>query len=85
MRRAVSSIGIGIAIIVASWAFFLDVAILYEAHGLWISLLGLLLAPITYFAVPLYAGVALDNWLPFAVGYGSAVAGIALARWVRRL
>lgn len=85
MKRALLSVGIGIVVIVASWALFLDVAILYEASGPGIAVVGIALAPITYLAVPIYAGAALGNWLPFFVGYGSAIVGLLLARSARRL
>lgn len=59
---------------------FPDLAILYQTHGLWSGLVGLVLAPITFVVVPWYAGIVLDNWMPFVVGYGSAVIGIFFVR-----
>lgn len=80
MRATLRAIGVALAAIMATWALFLDLAILYEAHGLWIAVVGLVLAPITYVGVPWYAGLTLGNWLPLAVGYGSVAMGIVLAR-----
>jgi len=80
MRTTFCAIGVALAAIVATWALFLDLAILYETRGLWSSVVGLVLAPITYVVVPWYAGLTLDNWLPLAVGYGSVAVGIVLAR-----
>ena len=80
MKLTVYALGLALAAVVASWALFLDLAILYETHGFWSGLVGLVLAPITYFVVPWYAGIALDNWLPLIVGYGSLGLGIVFAR-----
>jgi len=80
MKLTVYALGLALAAIVTSWALFLDLAILYETHGLWTGVVGLVLAPITFVVVPWYAGIALDSWLPLAVGYGSLAAGIVFAR-----
>jgi hypothetical protein len=80
MRTTFCAIGVALAAIVATWALFLDLAILYETHGLWSSVVGLVLAPITYVVVPWYAGLTLDDWLPLAVWYGSVAVGIVFAR-----
>ncbi len=68
MRTTFCAIGVALAAIVATWALFLDLAILYETHGLWSSVVGLVLAPITYVVVPWYVGLTLDNLLPLAGG-----------------
>ena len=80
MKLTVYAIGLALAAIVASWALFLNLAILYETHGFWSGLVGLVLTPITFVVVPWYAGIALDTWLPLAVGYGSVGVGIVFAR-----
>jgi hypothetical protein len=80
MKLTAYALGLALAAIVASWAVFLDLAILYETHGFWSGLVGLVLAPITFIVVPWYAGIALGNWLPLGVGYGSVVVGIMFAR-----
>jgi hypothetical protein len=80
MKLTAYAIGLALAAIVASWALFLDLAILYETHGFWSGLVGLVLAPITFVVVPWYAGIALGEWLPLAVGYGSVGVGIVFAR-----
>lgn len=85
MRRIVSAVGLAVAVSVASWALFLDLAILYETHGLWSGVAGLVLAPVTFLVVPWYAWLALDNWLPLAVGYGGAIVAIGCALGITKL
>jgi len=80
MKQTVYALGLALASIVASWALFLDLAMLYETHGFWSGVVGLLLAPITYLVMPWYAWIALDEWLPLAVGYGSLAVGLVFIR-----
>ena len=83
MRRTIFAICVAIVGIVAPWVLFLDLVILYQAHGLWSGVVGLVLAPITYLVVPWYAWIALDEWVPLAFGYGSLAVGIVLVRMGR--
>ena len=80
MKLTVYALGVALAGIFAAWAMFLDLAMLYEMHGLWSGVVGLVLAPITYLVMPWYIWIELDNWLPLAVGYGSLAVGILFVR-----
>lgn len=80
MKLTLAAIGLALAATVASWALFLDVAILYEGYGVWGAVVGVMLAPFTFLLVPWYAGIALGHWLPLAVGYGSVAVGLVFVR-----
>jgi hypothetical protein len=80
MKLTVYALGLALASFLAFWAMFLDLAALYETHGLRAGVVGLALAPITYLVMPWYIWIALDNWMPFVVGYGSAIMGIVFIR-----
>ncbi len=80
MKLTVYALSLALACILATWVLFLDLVILYQTHGLWSGALGLVLAPITYLVVPWYAWIALDEWVPLAVGYSSLAVGLVSIR-----
>lgn len=56
------------------WGLLLDLELIAEAVGLWGVVAGLVAAPLTVAATPLYALFALGDWLPMVSSYGSSIA-----------
>lgn len=81
MKKTIIALGLALVSVAGLWALFLDLAMLFEQHGLVIAVVGFVLAPVTYLVVPWYVWLSLGNALPLIVGYGSMAVALWLA-WV---
>jgi hypothetical protein len=59
--------------IVGLWGFFLSLQVLHGLWGILGVIAGLVIAPVSYFFAPLYAGFAEGYWLPAIVSYAPVV------------
>jgi hypothetical protein len=73
VRRAGAVIG-GVAmfygVMTGIATLLIELAIVNDAAGFWGFVIACVLAPFTFALAPLYAGVALGDWLPAALAYG---------------
>lgn len=60
------------------WGLLLNIAVVSHVAGFWGVVVGFLVLPVTFFATPWYAGVALGDWLPLIVNYGGGIVGTTL-------
>ena len=64
-----------IFIVCGLWGFILELSIIYQAVGLWLVIVGIVLFPVTLAVAPWYALIAYGNWFPLALIYGGGIAG----------
>jgi hypothetical protein len=55
------------------WGFLLCLAIVSQAAGFWGVVVCFFVFPVTFVAVPWYAGVAWGNWFPLLICYGGEI------------
>jgi len=75
----------GVALLGASvlWGFVLCLGVISKGAGFFGILAGLFLSPVTFLGVPLYAGFACNEWLPFVLNYGASFL-VAVLIWYRQ-
>jgi hypothetical protein len=67
-------VGSGALIALGVWSLLLDLHVVYTVGGTWLTVVGLILFPVTMVAVPLYAGIRQGDWFPALV----SIAGIVI-------
>jgi hypothetical protein len=76
--KAVNGAGAVLFVVTGIWGLVLSLDIITDVIGFWGMLVAIILAPITFFAVPLYAGIALGIWFPVLLNYGGGLLAILL-------
>ena len=80
MRQIIGYISCTIGVITFAiaglWGMYLNFMILIEVTGFWGFVIGLTVLPLTFVAVPWYAGLAMDYWLPLLLNYGGGIVAV---------
>ena len=76
--KAVNGVGALLFVVTGIWGLVLSLDIITDVIGFWGMIAAIILAPITFFAVPLYAGIALGIWFPVLLNYGGCLLAILL-------
>ena len=76
--KAVNGAGAVLFVVTGIWGLVLSLDIITDVIGFWGMLVAIILAPITFFVVPLYAGIALGIWFPVLLNYGGGLLAILL-------
>ena len=66
-------IGITLYIVWGLWTLFAEAVIVNEVAGFWGIVIGLTVAPITFFAAPIYAVVEWGEWLGVVSIFGGGI------------
>jgi hypothetical protein len=83
--KVVNGAGAVIFVMTGIWGLVLSLDIITDVIGFWGMIAAFLLAPITFLAVPLYAGFALGIWFPVVLNYGGCLLAILLMALGSRL
>ena len=76
--RVLKGAGALVLIIIGIWGLVLSLDIITDVIGFWGMVAAVLLAPITFFAVPLYAGIEMGIWFPVLLNYGGSLLAVIL-------
>jgi len=76
--KAVNGIGAVVFVVTGIWGLVLSLDIITDVIGFWGMIAAIILAPVTFFAVPVYAGLALGTWFPALLNYGGCLLAILL-------
>ena len=76
--RVVNGVGALLFVVTGIWGLVLSLDIITDVIGFWGMIAAIILAPITFFAVPLYAGIAMGIWFPVLLNYGGCLLAILL-------
>ena len=71
--KAITVLGYIVFAITGIWGFFLCLSIITHVAGFWGVVIGLTIAPLTFVAAPIYAGIKWDNWFPLVLNYGGGI------------
>ena len=78
LGRVLKGAGGLLVVVVGIWGLVLCLDIITDVTGFWGLVAAFLLAPITFFAVPLYAGFALGIWFPVVLNYGGILVAVTV-------
>jgi hypothetical protein len=76
--KVVNGIGAVVFVVTGIWGLVLSLDIITDVIGFWGMIVAVILAPITFFAVPVYAGLALGIWFPAVLNYGGCLLAVLL-------
>ena len=83
--KVVNGVGAVVFVVTGIWGLVLSLDIITDVIGFWGMIAAIILAPITFFAVPIYAGLALGIWFPVVLNYGGCLLAILLMALGSRL
>lgn len=83
--KVVNGVGALLFVVTGIWGLVLSLDIITDVIGFWGMVAAIILAPITFFAVPLYAGIAMGIWFPVLLNYGGCLVAILLMALGSRL
>ena len=70
--------GYVVMVVAGLWGMFLCLGIISDAVGFFGLVVSLMIAPITFFAAPFYAGFEHGNWFPLMLNYGGMITTMIL-------
>jgi hypothetical protein len=76
--RVVNGVGALLFVVTGIWGLVLSLDIITDVIGFWGMIAAIILAPITFFVVPIYAGIELGIWFPVVLNYGGCLLAILL-------
>lgn len=76
--KVVNGLGALLFVVTGIWGLVLSLDIITDVIGFWGMIAAIILAPITFFAVPLYSGIALGIWFPVLLNYGGCLLAILM-------
>jgi len=76
--KVLNGVGALLFVVTGIWGLVLSLDIITDVIGFWGMIAAIILAPITFFAVPLYAGIALGIWFPVLLNYGGCLLAILM-------
>jgi hypothetical protein len=76
--KVVNGVGAVLFVVTGIWGLVLSLDIITDVIGFWGMIAAIILAPITFFVVPIYAGLALGIWFPVVLNYGGCLLAILL-------
>ena len=74
----------GLILILGIWGFFLclgiafKIAVAFKIAGYWGIVLAVIFGPVSFIAIPLYSGFALNDWYPLIFSFGGSFVGMGL-------
>jgi len=83
--KVVNGVGALLFVVTGIWGLVLSLDIITDVIGFWGMIAAIILAPITFFVVPLYAGIGLGIWFPVLLNYGGCLVAILLMALGTRL
>jgi hypothetical protein len=78
LGKAVNGAGALLFVVTGIWGLVLSLDIITDVIGFWGMIAAIILAPVTFFAVPLYAGLAQGIWFPVVLNYGGCLLAVLL-------
>ena len=78
LGKVVNGAGALLFVVTGIWGLVLSLDIITDVIGFWGMIVAIILAPITFFAVPLYAGLAMGIWFPVLLNYGGCLLAVLL-------
>jgi hypothetical protein len=76
--KVVNGVGAVLFVVTGIWGLVLSLDIITDVIGFWGMIVAIILAPITFFAVPIYAGLAMGIWFPVLLNYGGCLLAVLL-------
>ena len=76
--KVVNGVGAVVFVVTGIWGLVLALDIITDVIGFWGMIVAIILAPITFFAVPIYAGITLGIWFPVLLNYGGCLLAVLL-------
>lgn len=58
------------------WAVYLELNILFYIAGFWGLVVGFIVLPLTFIAVPWYAGIEMGDWFPLLLTFGGGISAL---------
>ena len=78
LGKVVHGAGAVLFVVTGIWGLVLSLDIITDVIGFWGMVAAIILAPITFFAVPIYAGLAMGIWSPVVLSYGGCLLAVLL-------
>ena len=71
-----STISVIIFAVTGPWAIYLELKILIYIAGFWGLVIGITVLPLTFIAIPWYAGISMGDWFPFLLTFGGGISAL---------
>ena len=76
--KVLNGVGALLFVVTCIWGLVLSLDIITDVIGFWGMIAAIILAPITFFAVPIYAVIELGVWFPVLLNYGGCLLAILM-------